>query len=75
MAGTSLLGDGVKVPKRIPADSEIFEGYAWSIVTGKRATESALWLKYSPEQVLAAYRRADEIRREIAGNIAKEPSV
>ena len=75
LAGTSLLGDGVKVPKRIPADSEIFEGYAWSIVTGKRATESALWLKYSPEQVLAAYRRADEIRREIAGNIAKEPSV
>lgn len=74
LAGTSLLGDGVKVPKRIPADSEIFEGYAWSIVTGKRAGESARWLKYSPEQVLAAYRRADEIRGEIAGNATKAPA-
>jgi len=54
------------VPERVPSNEDLFQAYAWSIATEERANESEAWLKYCPEQVLAAYRRADEIRREIA---------
>jgi len=65
LAGTYYWGDYPKTPKRAPSKEDLFEAYAWSIATQERANESAIWLKYSPEQVLAAYGRADEIRREI----------
>lgn len=71
LAGTYYWGDYPKAPERLPSKEDLFEAYAWSIATEERANESEAWLKYSPEQVLAAYRRADEIRREIAGNAAK----
>ena len=71
LAGTCLLGDGDKTPQRVPTDAEVLDGYAWSIASGRRTTETKLWLKYSPEQVLASYRRAAEIRKEIAENIAE----
>ena len=65
LAGTYYWGDYPETPKRAPSKEDLFEAYAWSIATQERANESAIWLKYSPEQVLAAYGRADEIRREI----------
>jgi len=65
LAGTYYWGDYPKAPKRSASKEDLFEAYAWSIATEERTNESAVWLKYSPEQVLAAYRRADEIRREI----------
>ena len=68
LAGTYYWGDYPKTPERLPGKEDLFEAYAWSIATEERANESDAWLKYSPEQVLAAYRRADEIRREIAAN-------
>ncbi len=66
LAGTYYWGDYPKTPERAPSKEDLFEAYAWSIATEERTNESDAWLKYSPEQVLAAYRRADEIRREIA---------
>ncbi len=66
LAGTYYWGDYPKAPERVPSKEDVFEAYAWFIATEERANESEAWLKYSPEQVLAAYRRADEIRREIA---------
>lgn len=74
LAGTYYWGDYPKAPERVPSEEDVFEAYAWFIATEERANETEAWLKYSPEQVLAAYRRADEIRREIAGNTAKAPS-
>ena len=65
LAGTYYWGDYPKTPERAPSKEDLFEAYAWSIATEERTNESDAWLKYSPEQVLAAYRRADEIRREI----------
>lgn len=65
LAGTYCWGDYPKSPERVPSNEDLFEAYAWSIVAKERANESDVWLKYSPEQILAAYRRADEIRREI----------
>jgi len=66
LAGTYYWGDYPKAPERAPSKEDLFDAYAWSIATEERTNESDAWLKYSPEQVLAAYRRADEIRREIA---------
>jgi TPR repeat protein len=66
LAGTYYWGDYPKTPERLPSKEDLFEAYAWSIATEQRTNESDAWLKYSPEKVLAAYRRADEIRREIA---------
>lgn len=66
LAGTYYWGDYPKTPERLPSKEDLFEAYAWFIATEERANESEAWLKYSPEQVLAAYRRADEIRRQIA---------
>ena len=68
LAGTYYWGDYPKTPERLPSKEDLFEAYAWSIATEERANESEAWLKYSPEQVLAAYRRADEIRREIGAD-------
>ncbi len=65
LAGTYYWGDYPKAPERVPSKEDVFEAYAWFIATEERANESEAWLKYSPEQVLAAYRRADEIRREM----------
>ena len=65
LAGTYYWGDYPKTPKHTPSKEDLFEAYAWSIATEERINESAVWLKYSPEQVLAAYRRADEIRLEV----------
>ena len=70
LAGTYYWGDYPKTPKRAPSKEDLFEGYAWSIATEERINESAVWLKYSPEQVLAAYRRSDEIRSKILEHIA-----
>jgi hypothetical protein len=67
------LGDYPDTQKCVPSKEDIFEAYAWSIAT-KRRSPANVWLryspliprrKYSPEQVVAAYRRADEIRREM----------
>jgi TPR repeat protein len=66
LAGTYCWGDYPDTPKCVPSKEELFEAYAWSIATEERTNESDAWLKYSPEQVLAAYRRADEIRRDVA---------
>lgn len=74
LAGTYYWGDYPKAPERVPSKEDIFEAYAWFIATEERANESEAWLKYSPEQVLAAYRRADEIRREITSNTTKAAS-
>ena len=68
LAGTYYWGDYPKTPERLPSKEDLFEAYAWSIATEERTNESDAWLKYSPEQVLAAYRRAEEIRREIAAD-------
>ena len=65
LAGTYYWGVYPKAPKRVPSKEDLFEAYAWSNATEQRANKSEAWLKYSPEQVLAVYRRADEIRREI----------
>ena len=65
LAGIYYWGEYPKAPKRAPSKDDLFEAYAWSIATQERIKESPVWLKYSPEQVLAAYGRADEIRREI----------
>ena len=53
------------MPKCVPGKEDLFEAYAWCIATERR-TPSAVWLKYSPEQVLSAYRWADEAQLEIA---------
>jgi len=66
LAGACCWGDYPDTAKCVPSKEELFEAYAWSIATGKRTNESDVWLRYSPEQVVAAYRRADEIRQEIA---------
>jgi hypothetical protein len=66
LAGTYYWGDYPETPKRIPSKEDLSEANAWSIATEERINESAVWLKYSPEQVLAAYRRAEEIRQEIS---------
>ncbi len=63
LAGTYCWGDYPKAPKRSASKDDLFEGYAWSIATEARTNESDVWLRYSPEQVLAAYRHADEIVR------------
>ena len=72
LAGTYYWGDYPKAPKRVPSKEDLFEAYAWSIATKQRTNESDAWLKYSPVQVLAAYRRADEIRREIDAYLTKK---
>lgn len=74
IAGTDYWGDYPKAPKRVPSKEDLFEAYDRSIATEQPTNESDAWPKYSPEQGLAAYLRADEIRREIAGNTAKAPS-
>ena len=51
--------------KRAPSTEDLFEAYERRIATEESINESPVWLKYSPEQVLAAYRRADEIRLEV----------
>ena len=66
LVGTYYWEDYPKAPKRISSKVDLFEAYAWSIVTEERINESVVWLKYSQEQVLAAYRRADEISSESA---------
>lgn len=66
LAGTYYWGDYPKAPKRPASKDDLFEAYAWSIATEERTKESDVWLRYAPEQVLAAYRRADEIRRDVA---------
>jgi TPR repeat protein len=66
LAETYYWGDYPKIPERAHSKEDLFEAYAWSIATEERTNESDAWLKYSPEQVLAAYRHADEIRQEIA---------
>jgi TPR repeat protein len=63
LAGTYCWGDYPKTPERAPSKEDLFEAYAWSIATEERTNESDAWLKYFPEQVLAAYRHADEIGR------------
>lgn len=72
LAGTYYWGDYPMAPERVPSEEDVFEAYAWLIATEERANESEAWLKYSPEKVLAAYRRADEIRREIEANNSKK---
>jgi TPR repeat protein len=72
LAGTYYWGDYPKTPERLPSKEDLFEAYAWSIATEQRTNESDAWLKYSPVQVLAAYRRADEIRREIDAYLTKK---
>jgi TPR repeat protein len=67
LAGTYYWGDYPKTLERAPSKEDLFEAYAWSIATEERTNESDAWLRYSPEQVLAAYRRTDEIRREMKG--------
>jgi TPR repeat protein len=63
LARTYCWGDYAKAPKRSASKDDLFEAYAWSIATEERTNESDVWLRYSPEQVLAAYRHADEIGR------------
>lgn len=65
LSGTYEWGDYPKAPQRIASKDDLFEAYAWLIATQERAGTAEDWLRYSPEQVLAAYRRADEIRREM----------
>ena len=65
LAGSYYWGDYPKAPKRPASKDDLFEAYAWSIATEERTKESDVWMRYAPEQVLAAYRRADEVRREI----------
>ena len=66
LSGNYEWGDCAKAPKRIASKDDLFEAYAWFIATQEWPSYDEDGLKYSPEQVLAAYRRADEIRREIA---------
>ena len=63
---TTYWDDYPKTPERVPNKEDLLEAYAWSITTEERANESDGWMRYSPEQVVAAYRRADEIRRDVA---------
>ena len=65
LAGTYYWGEYPKTTKRTPYIEVLSETYAWSIATEERPDKSPIWLKYSPEQVLATYRRADEIRLEV----------
>jgi TPR repeat protein len=65
LAGTYCWGDYPKAPKRPASKDDLFEAYAWSIATEEQTNESDVWLRYGPEQVLAAYRRSDEIRRDV----------
>ena len=75
LAGLYEWGDYPKTPERSASPEDLFEAYAWSIATERRSPTFTWqmgykplvpWTKYSPEQVVAAYRRADEIRRQIA---------
>jgi hypothetical protein len=63
---TTYWGDYPKPPERAPSKEALLEAYAWSIATEERTNESDAWLRYSPEQVVAAYRRSNEIRRDVA---------
>jgi TPR repeat protein len=65
LSGTQIWGDYEKDFQHKPSSEDLLEGYAWSIACGYRRGVSKVWAKYSPEKVLAAYRRAEEIRREI----------
>ena len=76
LAGLYEWGDYPKTPERSASPEDLFEAYAWSIATERRSPTFTWqmgykplvpWTKYSPEQVVAAYRRADEIRREMKG--------
>jgi TPR repeat protein len=66
LSGTHIWGDYEKDIQHEPSSADLLEGYAWSIACDHRRDESKAWEKYSPEKVLAAYRRADEIRAEIS---------
>lgn len=64
--GTQFWGDRGEGVERKPAKEDILEAYAWSIACRRRLDEFAPYAGFSAEEVLAAYRRAEEIRRELA---------
>ena len=70
LAGNQVWGDYDKDVQHKPTSADLLEGYAWVIACEHRRSESKVWGKYSPAKVLAAYRRADEIRAEISKRTA-----
>jgi TPR repeat protein len=70
LSGSQSWGDYDKDVQRKPTSADLLEGYAWAIACDQRRNESKVWGKYSPAKVLAAYRRADEIRTEISKRTA-----
>ena len=70
LSGNQVWGDYDKDVQHKPTSRDIQEGYAWSIVYGRRRDEAKIWSKYTPAKVMAAYRRADEIRREIVSYVS-----
>lgn len=66
LAGNQVWGDCDKDVQHKPTSADLLEGYAWVIACEHRRSESKVWGKYSPAKVLAAYRRADEIRALIS---------
>lgn len=64
--GTQFWGDRGEGAERKPAKEDILEAYAWSIACRRRSDELAPYEGFSSEEVLAAYRRAEEIRGRLA---------
>ena len=67
--GTQFWGDREEGVERLPAKEDILEAYSWSIASRRRLGESSSYKKLSPEKVLAAYLRADEIRAAISKRV------
>jgi TPR repeat protein len=70
LSGSHIWGDYDKDIQHKPSSGDLLEAYAWSIACGHRRDESKVWTKYSPAKILAAYRRADEIRQEIRKHVS-----
>lgn len=70
LSGNQVWGDYDKDVQHKPTSRDIQEGYAWSIVYGLWRDDAKIWSKYTPAKVMAAYRRADEIRREIVAYVS-----
>ena len=71
MAGAYEWGDCLKATWRIASPEDMYGACAWSSATERRSLPLAwqmgykqlvTWTKHSSEQVVATYRRADEIR-------------
>lgn len=67
--GSQFWGDHADKVERKPSKADILEAHAWRIASGKRMHGRSWSEGFSAKQLLAAYRRADEIRAQLAAAI------